>query len=452
MAHWVGSYGGGCGWAESDIADGADSSMEKERGIGRGIVIVVLLLILVGPATAALPGDISNLAPTVASFSVYADTGLVLDVIGRDSNEGADIDHIRIDVHETDSLGSPVVCWFETPTNLTKTLGGPNGEYALVFKRLTPEEANPILTGKHIYEANVTDDDGSYGTGTAVHDFNGAPTFVNQAASGSYIHRSDNNPTPDQVVEFTVYVRDFNTPPAGLTVQYHYSRDGRVTWDTRIMVYDAILENWVTSLGPFPGRTEVWYYVTADDGDVETRTPSTYEFIVWDPAGISLPIVTELREMVTLYKGWNLVSVGLVTTLRASTFTALDPYIESVVSRDPEGRFLTYARNMGASEDFDMEYEHGYYIYVSQVTVVEIVGVSGVLESLWLSDGWNLYGVSEDRSSLELFDETSINTVVGRNYRGKYWTCGEGLPLSDKLLKDDEGLFLYPTESERWYP
>jgi len=170
--------------------------------------LLIIITLLISPFVLADPpsdGTIDNKSPNIVSFNVYTDIGLVFDATIFDANGGADLNYAKIEVHQTDSLSSPVVCWFETPTNLTLSIGGVYLQYGLIFKRLTPGQAKLILTGWHIYELNTTDDNGNWDTETALHYMAGEPHYINLNPQGSYIHRSDNNPAPEQVVMFTVY-------------------------------------------------------------------------------------------------------------------------------------------------------------------------------------------------------------------------------------------------------
>ena len=405
------------------------------------LLTLPFLSVYADPATNA----VTNIAPSIQSFSVYTDIGLVFDVTVFDRNEGADISHVRIDVHETDSLLSPIICWFETPTNLTLTTGGTNLEYAFVFKRLTPEQATPIETGSHIYQVNATDDDSEWATSTSLHYMKGEPHYTNLDPRASYIHRSDNNPAPEQVVQFTVYVIDFNTPKTYINVTFYWSIDGKVIWNNKLMIYDDILENWNTNLGPYPQRTEVYYYVIAIDDSQSNRTPATYDFLVWD-----VSIVTE-DHFITLYRGWNLISINIDTDSTAKDIVENEKVI-SMVKREPT-TIIWETVIETTDNDFDLNYEWGYYAYATDTVMVKIEGDIVIGWYLILQPEWNLYGVSEVRESAFIFRTSTINTIVTRNYYGIYETVREGWD-KEMILKVDPGYFLFSDSEveETWYP
>lgn len=110
------------------------------------------------------------------------------------------------------------------------------------------------------------------------------PYFINNfSLTGSYIHRSDNNPTPTQNVDFWTYVSDDNNIPDELTVMFYYSVDNKQTWLSKEMSYDNMTQTWNTQLGNYAPQTIVYYYATAADNTTIIRTPATsYDFLIWD--------------------------------------------------------------------------------------------------------------------------------------------------------------------------
>ncbi len=110
------------------------------------------------------------------------------------------------------------------------------------------------------------------------------PYFTNIfPITGSYTHRSDNNPTPTQNVDFWVYVSDDDNTPDELTVMFYYSTDNKQTWLSKEMSYDNMTDTWNTQLGNYAPQTAVYYYVTATDNITIVRTPVIgYDYLVWD--------------------------------------------------------------------------------------------------------------------------------------------------------------------------
>ncbi|MCK5476776.1 MAG: hypothetical protein KAI55_02560 [Candidatus Aenigmarchaeota archaeon] len=101
--------------------------------------------------------------------------------------------------------------------------------------------------------------------------------------SMSYIHRSDNNPTPTQNVDFWVYVNDDDNGVDELTAMFYYSTDNKQTWSSKEMIYDPITETWNGQLDGYSPQTIVYYYVTVTDNYSTIRSPgSSYDYLVWD--------------------------------------------------------------------------------------------------------------------------------------------------------------------------
>ena len=48
------------------------------------------------------------------------------------------------------------------------------------------------------------------------------------------------------------------------------------------MTFDPFTKSYTTQIGPFPPQTLLYYYVTATNNFSVTKTPETFDFIVWD--------------------------------------------------------------------------------------------------------------------------------------------------------------------------
>lgn len=411
----------------------------------KAILIVILFLISFNVnADEPSGGGMGNLGPTIQGFNVYTDIGIVLNASMNDSNSGYDINYARIDVHENESLDSPILCYFETPTNLSLTVGGVNLEMAYIFERLTPYEAQNITSGLHIYFLNVSDDNGLYDTANYTHNLSGEPHFINLNVGGtSYIHVDNENPGLDDTVTFTLYIIDFNTPPENITAKFYYSTDNRDTWDFINMSYDPILEVWYITQGPFIIETEMFYYVIVDDGTETNRTPATWDILEWLEGAITV------QQTITLYRGWNLLSINLETTHTTQDLLA-NLYITSVIRFLPRTKVWDIAINSGGN-DFDLDYEWGYYVYSSKTQNIPLPGQVVVNGSLTLYRDWNLYGVSNTISAKETTINTSISQITARSYYGKYTTYRPGYSPSYSLFKE-YGYFLFSNEERGWEP
>ncbi len=111
---------------------------------------------------------------------------------------------------------------------------------------------------------------------------NRSPKFSNVfLLTGSYIQRSDNNPTPTQNVDFYVSASDPDNDTLNLT--FFYSTNNLQSFSQKAMVYDAQTDTWRMQLGNYPAQTTAYYYVLASDGMLTNRTPATgYDVLVWD--------------------------------------------------------------------------------------------------------------------------------------------------------------------------
>lgn len=415
--------------------------MRPNRTIAMATVMILLMFGSVN-AEETTQNIVNNLDPSIQSFSVYADIGIVLDAVIFDPNEGYDINYTRVDVHENESLSSPVICYFETPTNITLSVGGTDLENAILFKRLTPLEAANITDGIHIYELNITDDNGQYDTATALHTMKAEPHFVNPDPWGNYIHRQPREPTAADEIIFKVYIVDYNTPPSNLTVKFIWSLFSTVNWNIGFMTYDDVSENWQINLGSYPGGTTIYYYVNASDDLYYNRTPELYDVVT-----VQMGVTTIEDTYLILYRGWNLISINLETNMTAADFLE-SPYITSVI-RLVSGEFDL--SKTGNGNDFNIDYEWGYFMFATKSLLINLTDTAPCSDPLVLEVGWNLYGVSKTKTSDFVTSTSSIDTIVMRNHYGHYKAFKDG--YADPFMMTKEyGYFMYSNEAMQWYP
>lgn len=416
------------------------------------ILILILLTIPIPGASGQGQGNMGNLGPEIQQFDVYTDIGIVLNATIHEYNEGDDVDYARVEIYENESESSPVVCWFETPSNLTLKVGGKNRQYAYLFKRLNSTEAQPIETGWHLYVLNVTDDNGLWNQTNTTHYLSGEPHFVNPPAHGtSYIHRDNDGPILSDIVMFWVYVIDYNTPPENIIVKFNYSEDNKATWQNKTMIYQEAYEYWNTTLGPYATTTKVYYYVTANDnltvGSITSinRTPEypNYDDLTWR---IGVP---SAQETITLYRGWNLISINLDTNDTAQTLLA-NNYITTVIRYLPNNKTWGIAVTGGVA-DFDLDYEFGYFIYASRTVNIVLSGNAVTGQALTMYKKWNLYGVKSTRTALSITQSGPIDTITARSYYGKYTSFVENYTISFNLVKE-YGYWFHSGDQLAWYP
>lgn len=199
----------------------------------------------------------------------FSDTGTVYTTVkDRDGN------YTNIIAECNTTLYYPDASMFEENKTLSY-LAGSHGQYYYNF-------TVPNVTGNYTANANCTLPEASNTSTFEVVTTNRTPYFTNIfAITGSYIHRSDNNPIPTQDVDFWVYV----TEPDGdsLTVIISYSTDGMQSFSNKTMVYDSQTGTWRAQIGNFVAQTTAYYYVIASDGSLTNRTPTTgYDSLVWD--------------------------------------------------------------------------------------------------------------------------------------------------------------------------
>lgn len=138
----------------------------------------------------------------------------------------------------------------------------------------------------------------------------------------SYIHRSDNNPSPEQIVDFTVFSSNYSS---NQTLTFYYSTDNKRSFNNISMHYDNETDSFVAQLGNYTPKTTVFYYVNGRCLSNTNRTPEKgYDVLLWDYPFMDI-LTQQVEDELNVIRGSTCEANNLISRLliKDNTKTAI---------------------------------------------------------------------------------------------------------------------------------
>lgn len=160
-------------------------------------------------------------------------------------------------------------------------------------------------------------------------------------------------------------------------------------------------------------------------------------------------------EELTLYEGWNLITMPAQTTINASHLASNITNCEMISWFDAENQtYKTYVTG-SAAYDFPLVSGYGLFIYVSQNMSLNISGAEITSVSVSIEPGYGMIGWYKETET----NSTSLNeNITGcQDYVSWYnpstssFRTYTGTSESDFEISRGLGLFVYVNESSIWY-
>lgn len=209
---------------------------------------------------------------------------------------------------------------------------------------------------------------------------------------------------------------------------------------------------------------ELWKYY---DGDTVIVTAYYGDDIVTEnftlnvsEGGKEVNLIFEVvaeQFIFNLKVGWNLISLPLIPSpayTAESLADAIGNVCKFIVERDGSVYNSYIVGFSGSDENFLIEPDFGYYVYVTEDVNFTISGDEGGQRSVLLSEGWNLIGWTSLNNTYYASDFPALLTnssafgyLVMRDINtGEYHAYIPDIPSTDFQILPGQGYFIYVTD------
>lgn len=211
---------------------------------------------------------------------------------------------------------------------------------------------------------------------------------------------------------------------------------GNWTW---VSMNHTLNSTYSAHIPPQPGGTKIYYYIHAEDA---SEREENHPYIGAPQAHSFTSAMETLSFNISLFSGWNLITVPVENNYTASDIAEAVPECTMLASWDAAtGTYTTFIVGItppGSPWDFVINDGMGYYVKVTNDTTLPVNGTMLNAVSVTLYPGWNtigwwkgvptmassLSGNIENCSMLAMYDASSgsyITFLVGITPPGSPW-------------------------------